>query len=162
MNRVVVKHIIILSLLLGAILGLIAPIPYVGMVTLIIVLLLSAPLVMVYLIMDGKLDLTTTKDSILTGALAGFMTNITYAMAYSLVASIMAHFFNYTSNFILTTMIINAPFWLLLVFVIFVGVLFATINSFSAFVTYYVINLIRDIYEKEHSEYREDDFNRLK
>ena len=78
MDRILVKNITILSLILGLALGILAPIPFIGMIMLFILLLGSAPLVMVYSIMDGKLELTTTKDSILTGALAGFMTNITF------------------------------------------------------------------------------------
>ena len=46
-------------------------------------------------------------------------------------------------------MIINSPVWLFVTVVIFVGVLSATTNAFSGFMTYYIINFIRDIYEKK-------------
>ena len=65
MDKFVVKNIIVFSLVLGAILGLLAPIPYVGTVMLVIALVLSAPIIMFYMIMDSKLELTTTKDSII-------------------------------------------------------------------------------------------------
>ena len=73
MDKFIIKTIVVLSLILGAILGLLAPIPFVGMVMLFTALLLAAPLVVIYLIMDGKFDLTTIKDSIITGALIGFV-----------------------------------------------------------------------------------------
>lgn len=152
MNKFIVKNIVILSLILGGILGLLAPIPYVGTVMLFAALLLAAPLVIVYLIMDSKLDLTTTKDSIITGALIGFCANISFSAAYSIVMALLAKVFHYTSNFFLSAMITNSPIWLLLVFIIFIGVLCAVTNAFSGFVTYYVINFIRDMYEKQHQD----------
>lgn len=150
MNRFIIKYFVILSLILGVILGILAPVPYVGMVSLFAALLLAAPLVMVYLIMDGKLDLTTTKDSILTGALIGFCTNFSFSVAYSILIAILAKGFQYTTNFFLTAMITNSPVWLLFVFIIFIGVLCAVTNAFTGFLTYYVINFIRDMYEKQH------------
>lgn len=157
MDKFVVKNIIIFSLILGVILGLLAPIPYVGTFMLIVALILSAPIIMLYLIMDNRLELTTTKDSIITGAIVGFVVNISFSIAYALVMAILAKVINYSSNFILTTMIINSPIWLLGVFIIFIGVLCATTNSFSGFVTYYIINFIRDMYEKQLPQNKEDD-----
>ncbi|MBO5385448.1 hypothetical protein J6A64_03955, partial [bacterium] len=114
-------------------------------------------IIMLYLIMDNRLELTTTKDSIITGAIVGFVVNISFSIAYASVMAILAKFINYSSNFILTTMIVNSPIWLLGVFIIFIGVLCATTNSFSGFVTYYIINFIRDMYEKQLPKNKEDD-----
>ena len=148
MDRVLAKNIIILSIFLGAILGLLAPVPYIGMIVLMAVFLLSAPAVMVFLIMDGKLDLTTTQDSIIQGALAGFVSGFMFSVTYAIFVFLLGAFFHYSSNFILTTMISNSPIWLLFVFIVFIGVVFATTNAFSGFLTYYIINLLRDMYEK--------------
>lgn len=156
MDKFVIKNIIILSLILGIILGLLAPIPLVGMVMLFVMLLLAAPLVIVYLIMAGKLDITTTKDSIITGALIGFCTNITFSSMYCIIMAILAKGFQYTTNFFLTAMITNSPIWLIAVFIIFLGVLCATTNAFSGFLTYYIINFLRDMYEKQHPELRQN------
>ena len=157
MDKFVVKNIIIFSLMLGVILGLLAPIPYVGTVMLVVALLLSAPIIMFYLIMDNKLELTTTKDSIITGAIVGFAVNISFSVAYASVVAILAKTINYSSNYILTTMIVNSPIWLLGVFIIFIGVLCATTNAFGGFLTYYLINFNRDMYEKQLSQIKDDD-----
>lgn len=156
MNKFIIKNIVILSLILGIILGILAPIPYVGMMMLFSVLLLAAPIVMVYLIMDSKFDLTTPKDSIITGALIGFCSNMTFAVFYSLLMAILAKVFHITTNFFLTAMITNAPVWLILVFIIFLGILCATTNAFSGFATFYIINFIRDMYEKQHPAVKAD------
>lgn len=150
MNATTAKNIIILSIFLGVILGILAPIPFLGTFLLAVILLLSAPAIMIFLIMDGKLDLTNTQDSITQGALAGFVSGCMFSSAYALVMFLAANFFNYSSNYILTTMVANSPLWLLVVFILFVGVVFATTNAFSGFLTYYVINLLRDMYEKRN------------
>ena len=150
MDRILAKNIIILSIFFGAILGLLAPVPYIGTIILFAVFLLAALVVMVYLIMDSRLDLTTTQDSIVQGALAGFVSGVVFSSVYAVMAFLLGTFLHYSSNFILTTMIANSPVWLLVVFIIFIGVLFGTTNAFTGFLTYYIINLIRDMYEKRN------------
>ena len=148
MDKTIIQTILLLSLILGAILGLLAPIPFIGIVMLITALLLASPLVTFYLIMDGKLDLTTIKDSIITGAAIGFVSNIAFSSVYSIVMAILAKGFNITTNFFLSAMITNSPIWLLAIFIIFIGILSAVTNAFSGFLTYYIINFIRDMYEQ--------------
>lgn len=150
MSKVVVKNTIILSLILGMIAGIFAFVPYIGLWALILVLIFSAPIVMIYMIMDSKFDFTTTVNSIIVGAISGFSSNISFSLVYILVAVILSKIFNITTNFILTAMIINSPFWLIVVFMIFMGILFGTTNAFSGFLTHYVIEFIRDIYEKKN------------
>ncbi len=150
MNKIILKNIIILSAILGVILGLLAPVPYLGLVILFVVFLLAAPLVMVFMIMDGKLDLTTTQDSIVQGALSGFVTGFVFSGVYALMMTLLALVFHYTTNYFLTLMITNAPVWLFVVFIAFIAVVFATTNAFSGFLTYYIINLLRDMYEKRN------------
>ncbi len=152
MDKFIIKNIVILSLILGAILGVLAPIPFVGGIMLFCVLLLAAPAVVLYLIMDSKLDLTTPKDSIISGALIGFCADLTFAACYSIVMLILAKGFHYTPNFFLTAMLTHSPIWLVLLFIIFLGILCATTNAFSGFTTFYIINFIRDTYEKQHPE----------
>ena len=59
MDRFVIKNIIITSLIIGLILGIIAPIPIAGIFALISIMLFASPLVILYLIMDGKLEITS-------------------------------------------------------------------------------------------------------
>lgn len=162
MDRVVVTNLIIYSIILGLLLGTLGAVPYIGIWMLVISITLSAPLVMVYLIMDSKLDLTTIKDSIITGAIIGFCNSLIFSASYSIVVAILFKCFHYTNNQVLTSIIINSPMWLLVCFMIFIGVFNATTNAFSGFTTYYVINFIRDMYEKNHPiKLQDEDFNEL-
>ncbi len=161
MDRYVVKNLILFSAILGVLLGFFGVIPFIGVWMLVILIVLAAPLVMVYLIMDSKLDLTTIKDSIITGAIVGFNSSIFFSAAYSMIAAILFKNFHFSSNQILTSIIINSPMWLLICFIIFIGIFNATTNAFSGFATYYVINFIRDMYEKSHPRNNDnDDFTR--
>lgn len=151
MDKVIFKYLAILGLSVGAVFGVLGTIPYVGGFALFSILFLIAPVVMLLLIMSGKLDLTTPKDSIIHGALVGFCGNITFSFAYSIVVALLYITIKFTTNPFLTAMIIHSPVWLLIVMILFIGVLTATTNAFSGFLTYYIINLIRDLYEKKHS-----------
>ena len=152
MNKDVIKNIIVLSLIFGVITGALSVIPHLGTVILLIVLLLTSPIVITYMIMDNKFDLTDTKDSIITGAISGFSVNLSFSLIYCIIVTLMSKIFGIVDNFFLTSMIVNAPVWLIFVFIIFIGVLFGTTNAFTGFVTYYAINLIRDSYEKSNDK----------
>lgn len=152
MNKVILKHLSLYSLFAGLIFGVFAAIPYIGGLALFAVLFLSAPVVMLFLIMAGKYDLTTGKDSIINGAISGFFANITFAFAYCTFVALLYVIFKFTTNYFLTAAIMNSPIWLLVVLILFIGVLTATTNAFSGFLTYYIVNLIRDIYERKHSD----------
>ncbi len=146
-----------LSLIIGVLLGVLVFVPYINIAILIITLFLSAPLVMVYMIMDGKLELESVTHSLVMGAISGFCANITFSAMFSILTVAAAAWFNYNPNVFLAAMITQSPLWLLITFIVFIGVLFATTNAFSGVATYYLINLIRDIYEKKHPK-KDDDF----
>lgn len=152
MDKFVIKNLIILSLVIGAIFGVFSVIPFIDTVVLLALLFLSAPIVIFLLIMAGKLDLTTVKDSIVNGAIIGMSANLTFATLYSIITAVIYLLTKYSSNLILTTMVINSPIWLLIVVILFMGVLTATTNAFSGMLTYYAINFIRDIYEQKHNK----------
>jgi len=151
MNREIFFNLVIISLAVGLVSGEIAAIPYVGVVALFMVLFLSAPIAVILLIMLGKLDLTTIKDSIIQGALSGFMANITFSLGYCITTALIYTVWKYTSNYFLTAMIINSSLWLIFTVILFIGILTAVTNAFSNFCLYYIINYIRDIYEKKHN-----------
>lgn len=149
MDKFLVKDLIIYSLIFGLFFGVLSIVPYIGVFMLISILLFCAPVVMIYMIMAGKLDLTTIKDSIIWGAICGFSGNITFATGASIVLVLLKIGFDYSSNYLLTTMIMNSPIWLTLVCIIFLSTLVATTNAFSGFITYYILNFIRDSYERK-------------
>ena len=149
MNRNIFINLLIISLAVGFVLGELAVIPFVSMIALFLMLFFSAPIAIVLLIMLGKLDLTTVKDSIIQGLTAGFFANITFSLGYCISTALIYIIWKYTSNYFLTTMIINSSVWLIFMVIIFIGTLTAVTNAFSGFCLYYIINYIRDYYEEK-------------
>lgn len=152
MDRFIVKNLILCGFLIGLLFGLLSVVPFISLFLLLAVLFISAPCVMTYLIMAGKYDITDEKNAIISGAVVGFSANITYAGAFCLLTVILSLIFGYNPNFVLTAMIIHSPIWLLILCILFVGVVTATTNAFSGFLTYYIINFIRDYYARKHGE----------
>ena len=91
MNRNIFINLLIISLAVGFVLGELAVIPFVSMIALFLMLFLSAPIAIVLLIMLGKLDLTTVKDSIIQGLTAGFFANITFSLGYCISTSLSSN-----------------------------------------------------------------------
>ncbi len=160
MNKVVIKNLVILSFIVGLIFGTIALIPFLSIVMLFAVMFLTAPVVILYMIMDSKFDVDTLQKTIIGGAIAGLSANISFAGVYTLISSLLFIGFKYSDNYFLTTMIINSPLWLTVIFIIFIGVLTGTTNAFSGFVTYYMVNFLRDMYEKRQSKNGNNNFSR--
>ena len=152
MDKNIIKNLIIYSLILGFILGVLSIIPYVGTFMIMGLLLFVAPLVMLILIMEGKMDLTTIQDSIIDGAITGFCANLTFTFSACIVLALLQIGFKYSPNYLLTSMIINSSMWIIIMCSVFLGTLVAATNAFSGLLTYYIINFIRDSYEKKHPQ----------
>lgn len=105
--------------------------------------------------MNGSADLENVKDSIIYGAISGFSANISFCTIYAIFVIILANLFNYTTNYILMSVIMNSGIFLMALLIIFISVLPAVTNSFSLFVTYYILNYIRDTYEKRHENFKD-------
>lgn len=150
MDKSDIKNLIIGGFITGLGFGLIATIPFLGILALFGVMFLTAPLIIMFLIMAGKFDLPNIKDSIISGAITGFCANITYAGIFCIITAILYFAFGYNPNFFLRAMITNSPIWLLVVCILFIGTVTSTTNAFSGFLTYYIINFIRDSYAKKH------------
>ena len=72
------KYTGIITLLMGVALGLIASIPYIGFLGFLAVLFLSAPAVLVYLIMEGLFDFSTIKNCVVVSSAIGFVANFSF------------------------------------------------------------------------------------
>ena len=143
MNVVLFKQISILSLFFGGVIGLLTLAPYVGTYGLIFLLCFIAPLVIWLLIKYNCLSLSSVKDSIMVGAIAGFVAYIGFSIIYLPVSVILIKIFNYSANQGVGLMINHANLFILSVVSIFMGVVGATINSFTGFITFYVMELFK-------------------
>lgn len=147
-NFILLKQIAILSAFFGAVLGAITLIPYLGVISFVFLISLIAPLVIWLLVKYNCLSLSSTKDSVIVGAIAGFVAYLGFSIIYVPISVLLMKVFHLAANVGVGFMLGNATFFLLVVISLFMGVLGATINAFTGFFTFYVLDFINSIEKK--------------
>lgn len=144
-NYVLLRQISVLSLFFGALLGAVTLIPYVGTVSFIFLICFISPIVIWILVKYNCLSLSSIKDSVIVGALAGFVSYLGFSIIYVPISVVLMKFFHIAANYGVGLMLENANFFILVVISLFLGVLSATVNAFTGFLTFYVIDLVNSM-----------------
>lgn len=140
MNIILLKQISILSAILGAALGLITLIPYIGVLSFLICVFASGSLVLIYmkkLELIGELD---TKAWSIYGAISGFVAFIGFAVSFVPIATIIGMIVK-TSYYLGISLMFRLGFFITILMIIFVAVIAALMNGFGAMTTSYAISL---------------------
>lgn len=146
-NWVLLRQISVLSLFFGLLLAVITLVPYIGTLSFIFLICFIAPLVIWILVKYNCLSLTSIKDSVIVGAIAGFVAYMGFSVIYVPVSVVLMKFFHLAANYGVGLMLQNANFFLLVVISMFLGVLGATVNAFTGFLTFCVMDLINSIHK---------------
>ncbi len=144
-NYILLRQISILSIFFGILLGIVTLIPYAGAISFIFLICFIAPLVIWILVKYGCLSLSSIKDSIIVGAIAGFVSYLGFSVVYVSISVILMKFFHIAANYGVGLMLGNASFFILVVISVFMGVLSATVNAFTGFLTFYVLEFLNSI-----------------
>ncbi|CDE60790.1 unknown [Fusobacterium sp. CAG:439] len=144
-NYVLLRQISVLSIFFGALLGAITLIPYVGTLSFIFLICFISPIVIWILVKYNCLSLSSIKDSVIVGALAGFVSYMGFSIIYVPISVILMKFFHIAANYGVGLMLENANFFILVVISLFLGVLSATVNAFTGFLTFYVIDIVNSM-----------------
>lgn len=147
-NFILLKQISILSVFFGALIGALTLIPYLGIISFIFLICFMAPLVIWLLVKYNCLSLSSIKDSIIVGAIAGFVAYMGFSIIYIPISVILMKAFHLAANIGVGFMLGNANFFLLMIISLFMGVLAATVNAFTGFLTFYVLDFINSIEKK--------------
>lgn len=142
---ILLKRISILSVLFGAILGFITLIPFVGTFSLVFLFCFIAPLVIWILVRYNCLSLSSIKESVIVGAVAGAVAYLGFSIIYIPISVILMKFFNLSANYGIGLTLMNANFFILTVLSVFMSVLSATVNAFTGFLTFYVLEIINSV-----------------
>jgi len=140
MNLILLKQISILSVILGAALGLITLIPYVGVLSFLVCVFAAGSLVLFYLQkleLIGELD---TKAWSIYGAISGFVAFIGFAISFVPLATIIGMIVK-TSYYLGISLMFRLGFFITILMIIFVAVIAALMNGFGAMTTSYVLSL---------------------
>ena len=79
------------------------------------------------------------------GAIAGFVSYLGFSVVYVPISVILMKFFHIAANYGVGLMLGNASFFILVVISVFMGVLSATVNAFTGFLTFYVLEFLNSI-----------------
>ena len=153
MNKNVLKQVSLLSIFLGAALGVITIIPYIGEIAFWILMCLSSTAVILFMTKLDMLKITTVQESVVLGAIIGFISFIGFSIFYIPIIIVLAKFFRYYPNYGVSMALNNASVGLIIILVIFMGVLAATINAFSGFLTFYGIDFFQLLNKKDDEEH---------
>lgn len=145
MNKSILKIIVLLSIFLGVVSGMLTIVPYVGEIIFWVLITVSAPVVILFMTKQNILEVYTVRQSVVIGSLIGFAAFLAFCAVYIPAVILIAKFFNYSSNYGVTMFLANASFWLIVLISIFMAVLSATINAFSGFVTFYLIEFTKSL-----------------
>lgn len=152
MNKKILKQICLLSVVLGGILGILTTIPFIGTFAFWILMCFASVAVLLFMIKKELLVINSVQESAVLGSIVGFISFIGFSIIYIPIIIALAKLFQISSNYGVSMALSNANFGLIVVFVIFMGVLAATLNAFSGFLTYYGINLYKTLNAQEEHE----------
>lgn len=145
MNKSVFKIILLLSIFMGIVSGVLTIVPYAGEIVFWLLITIAAPLIILFLTKMEVLEISTVRQSAVIGGLIGFVSFLAFCAVYIPAVIVLAKFFNYSVNPGVSMFLTNATFGLMIMLAVFMGILSATINAFSGFVTYYLIEFNKSI-----------------
>lgn len=136
MNQILLKQTAILSLILGAGLGIITIIPFIGAISFFTIMFLASTVVLIYMNKNNMIGKLIPRDGALLGALIGFLSFIGFSITFVPLATIIGLF--YKGSFYLgISLMFRSGFFVLIMMVAFVAMLSALMNSFSGLATVY-------------------------
>ena len=142
-NWVLIRQISILSAFFGAVSGIFTIIPYVNVVSFLFVLCFIAPVVIWLLIKYNCITLDSVQKGIVTGAFSGFVSFMAFSIIYIPISYILVRYFSFSANYGIGLILKHSNLFLLITVAVFMSTLSATVNAFSGFLTYCVIDLIK-------------------
>lgn len=155
MDKSLLKLVMLVSAFIGGVCGVITILPFVGQIAFWILLCLSSVIVMTFLMRAKVLELFTVQESVTLGAIIGFVSFMAFCIIYVPAVVILMKFFNYYSNYGVSVILSSASFGVILILSLFMGVLSATVNAFTGFLTYYVKEFFNTLDKNEEKRYRQ-------
>ena len=143
MNLENTKELSVLSLILGAILGLATLIPYIGIITFLICIFASGSTIILYMqkmMLFGGLEI---KEWAINGAISGFVSFLGFSLTFIPLAALIGALTKASYHWGITIMLKNG-FFMLIFIIIFIAITSAITNSFGAMTTAYAIKAYKN------------------
>ena len=143
MNKLLFQQITFFSSVLGGLLALITLLPFIGQIGFFILMCFASVVVILLMMKLELIEFYEVKESVVVGALIGAISYIAFSIIYVPIVIILMKFFGLYTNYGVSLILSSASFWILVVLTVFMAVLSATVNAFSAFLTYYINDIIK-------------------
>lgn len=163
MNLTLLKQIGVLSAVLGAILGVITLIPFIGSIAFITLMCLASAIIIILMVKYEVLEMLSVKEGLTLGAIIGFISFIAFAIVYLPCVAILGKVFKLYSFYGISLIMSVGSLGVIIMLTIFAAVLSAVINAFTAFLTFYGIDLYNNLKKNDvqTQTYKPDDDFRL-
>lgn len=159
MNKSILKIISLLSAFIGVVLGVLTLIPYLGELAFGVLLLFAAPIVVVFLTRNNLFEIFTVRQGAVIGGIIGFISFMAFSILYVPLVIILAKALHYYPNYGVSMMLTNAGVGIILLLAVFMGILSATINAFTGFITFYILEFVKTL-DKNNDNYSDDEFTK--
>ena len=158
MNLLILKQLSILSAIAGAILGLITIIPYVSMVSFLVLILFLSAFILCYLKQNDLIGIISIREGCIFGAVIGFVSFIAFSIVYSPISMLLGWLIpSYSQGFLRFFMTSFGSVVVMILLMLLMAGISALFNGFTGLVTAYVYELITGI-KKEANENNSVDF----
>ena len=158
MNLLLLKQLSILGLLVGAIIGLVATIPFLFWICILIAMFWISAFVLIYLKKQELIGIINVREGSIFGALIGFVAFIAFSLTFVPITTVLGLIFkSYSLDVLGFFMNDFGSFIVLILLIISTAGLAALFNGFTGLITAYVFELISGI-KKEGNENNTIDF----
>lgn len=143
MNQLIIKRASIFSLILGAIIGLIALIPTLIALCMFVVLPFLASIIVILFMKknDKHLGILTNEQGAILGGIIGFCATLGHFLTFSCMVCILRMIFRNYYAYTIPDML-NQALWLFFVVVFMVALIYAMTNAVSAMGLTWVLNFV--------------------
>ncbi len=145
MNRTLLRQFTVLSAFFGAVLAVLTLIPFAGKLAFFALVCFTSTIVILIMRKYGYLDSLPVRDSAVAGALIGFVSFIVFCVVFLPLFALLSKLSFYNIYGGVDMVLRTGTFGVTVMFVLFMGVFSATVNSFSAFLTFYLADFLDNL-----------------
>ena len=150
-KQLLLKQMGMLSSVLGLVLGVITIIPFICNFSFFALIVLSAPIILVYMKKLDMIGILDIRQGAMYGAIIGFISFVAFSVSFVPLATIIG--FIYKGSYYLgVSLLFRTGFFVLIMMVFFVALLAALMNAFSGLVTIYVYNQLEQKPEESKTD----------
>ncbi|MGN1154375.1 MAG: hypothetical protein ACI4S3_10140 [Candidatus Gastranaerophilaceae bacterium] len=152
MNILLLKQVALFSALIGAAIGIITLIPFIGTISFLVLILLLSAIIIVYLKKNDLIGIIDMREGAILGAVIGFSSFMAFAAVYTPISIIIGLIFRqYYIGHLFTIFLTNfGGFFIMLLLLLFVGLISALMNAFSGLTTAYIYEMLSGLKKAEN------------